>query len=663
MKQFPSVLHDDNHHQHGAGSSPDYLVSLLRENNPRGDGGVLRRCQKCLPVIWRGLAQYTGDPLLSRMAWEERVRPHVLQRWYAIWSMAAAGGGNGKGERWMRYTLNRLAGRADFHVRHRTRAAADADVGAGGPRRSTTLQQQSRRRRLQLPVSIPKETYRPLRLVHHQEAVVSALLEGCPPDAPDVERMRYCLRRFVVSYPVWDVATVHAMTDEDVRWWIEHRRPAVVADKGPTDGWFDAVLQNTLAQVRLRWLLTHEEEEEEAVAPTAAAVAARRRTIPLLYDTHRDGIDLRRIPVSVALFFRHYFRDDEREYVRRLQDDFLGRDLTITHTRQVWDFVRDWWIAQCPQPGSMCPNEVVIDDTKIWEWLLGVYRRQGGGGVTRGGRLPTPCTKALCAIQVVLRHYDTTTTSREIRIRPREPTRIEFIRRIRIIAAQEEATVPAYLTATPTGGPRGRTYTDAECAALLAGCRTHRDRLILLLLQRVGLRNAALRHLTIRDTTEDDPPHAPREVARAMEKGGVVRCFWMDPEIRRCFTQYMAEEYTPCVRPGWDRHTAYLFPRCHTQPEEPLTPTQFHWWFRGHCERVGVRGPHATIHGFRHYLITRLMENKENRLVDVAQFMGHRSLATTANTYWHVDLQGLHHRLAFPWKGGDDDEPVVLCPR
>lgn len=43
------------------------------------------------------------------------------------------------------------------------------------------------------------------------------------------------------------------------------------------------------------------------------------------------------------------------------------------------------------------------------------------------------------------------------------------------------------------------------------------------------------------------------------------------------------------------------------------------------------------------------MENGQNRLVDVSQFLGHRSTATTVNSYWHVDLHGLHNRLAFPW--------------
>lgn len=57
------------------------------------------------------------------------------------------------------------------------------------------------------------------------------------------------------------------------------------------------------------------------------------------------------------------------------------------------------------------------------------------------------------------------------------------------------------------------------------------------------------------------------------------------------------------------------------------------------------------------------MEQKDNRLVDVSlldhcfkkktvyllQFIGHRSVITTVNPYWHIDVEGLHKRLVFPW--------------
>jgi hypothetical protein len=107
-----------------------------------------------------------------------------------------------------------------------------------------------------------------------------------------------------------------------------------------------------------------------------------------------------------------------------------------------------------------------------------------------------------------------------------------------------------------------RTNTASECgpeparrggrcsgtAALLSACQTPRERLLMLLLQRVGLRNAALRNLMLQDVTENDPPHPPRSTGpgpplggrrgqparRALEKGGVVRPFVLDHDVQEC---------------------------------------------------------------------------------------------------------------------------------
>ena len=51
---------------------------------------------------------------------------------------------------------------------------------------------------------------------------------------------------------------------------------------------------------------------------------------------------------------------------------------------------------------------------------------------------------------------------------------------------------------------------DEECFALLGACESHKERLIMLLLQRVALRNGALRHLLlsnliVSDEDEEDP--------------------------------------------------------------------------------------------------------------------------------------------------------------
>ena len=93
-----------------------------------------------------------------------------------------------------------------------------------------------------------------------------------------------------------------------------------------------------------------------------------------------------------------------------------------------------------------------------------------------------------------------------------------------------------------------------------------------------------------------------------------------------------------------------------------VAPPRDHW-FKQHCRRAGVSGSHTTIHQFRHFLVSTLLQNtqvvwdpfqktgwvlglpvsctrpgaKANRLADVSQFIGHRSIATTVHPYWHTD--------------------------
>ena len=62
-----------------------------------------------------------------------------------------------------------------------------------------------------------------------------------------------------------------------------------------------------------------------------------------------------------------------------------------------------------------------------------------------------------------------------------------------------------------------------------------------------------------------------------------------------------------------------------------MTPGQIHHWFRQQCQRAHVGGPHVTLHGFRHFLVTVLMENGQNRVEDVSQYIGHRSVRTTTD--------------------------------
>lgn len=104
---------------------PAYLQRMLREACTT-DATLVRRCQRHLFDVWTGLAEYTGSPtrtagrpavpstLDSQMQWEDVIHPSILQRWYTSWCK----GQDGRRQRWVRYTLNRLSG---VRVQHSTR--------------------------------------------------------------------------------------------------------------------------------------------------------------------------------------------------------------------------------------------------------------------------------------------------------------------------------------------------------------------------------------------------------------------------------------------------------------------------------------------------------------------------------------------------------------
>ena len=108
---------------------------------------------------------------------------------------------------------------------------------------------------------------------------------------------------------------------------------------------------------------------------------------------------------------------------------------------------------------------------------------------------------------------------------------------------------------------------------------------------------------------------------------------------------------------GWRYENARLFPRDNVHPTEPLTPSQLYHWFNGVVELSGIRRAahvtdhigdnsrrHANIHQFRHRLVTMLLEYKENRLMDVSAFLGHRHVATTIDPF-RSGFSSLHARL------------------
>lgn len=460
------------------------------------------------------------------------------------------------------------------------------------------------------------------------------------PDEPGNQRAFYCLRRFVTAFPLWDEPGLRTVGAAQVGWWLRDRMPSVVpvehrrwcpASSFPENGRrVRRLLPSALRATLSRWcglLLGSSSPAEEGLVTTTP--------LSLLYPA-RENLDVGgRLPLHCAIFFRHYFREDALEWVRDMSEVFFRSNSTVLHVRQLWDYCKDFWLFLAPQSRTESLPEVAtrIHEETCWDWLLEVYRRQGGGGVMR-----SPCNKALTALMHMQR---TALVQPHL---PRPPARSEYASRIRGVAACEEGHVSLVRNSR-------RTYHEEECQRLLAACRTNRDRVLLLLLQRVGLRNHALRTLWISDVADRDAATEgswrPRYVAQALEKGNTMRHFCMDPVLQESVITYLREDFPAGVDPACTR----LFPRdLATNPAEPWTASQIHWWFRKLCRAGGVTGPHATMHQFRHYLVTRLMAHPDNKIEDVSQWLGHAHVGTTCAHYWVVDVRDIHRRLVFPWQ-------------
>lgn len=131
----------------------------------------------------------------------------------------------------------------------------------------------------------------------------------------------------------------------------------------------------------------------------------------------------------------------------------------------------------------------------------------------------------------------------------------------------------------------------------MSACTSPRDRLLMLLLQRIALRNRALRSLNLSDVFDDQL--RVRDVGEALEKGGAIRRFALDADIKQTLEAYLVPRGVPHGSPdppiyrertmGWTYDTGRLFPRSPAMPTEPMSAAQMY-----HCHRSSCR---ITDHG------------------------------------------------------------------
>lgn len=188
--------------------------------------------------------------------------------------------------------------------------------------------------------------------------------------------------------------------------------------------------------------------------------------------------------------------------------------------------------------------------------------------------------------------------------------------------------------------PRAISGEHAQRAIDSCGCQTsvgRRDRAVLLLLARLGLRAVEIIRLTLDDVDWD---HAQ---LRVRGKGGQESLLPLTTDVGEAIAAYL-EDGRP---PSQDRH---LFLRS-VAPIRGLKEGSgaIGSIVRYAIDRAGVDTPHRGSHQFRHALAVRMLRVGAS-LPEIGQVLRHRSPQTTS-IYAKVDLTALRG-LAMTWPGG-----------
>jgi site-specific recombinase XerD len=159
--------------------------------------------------------------------------------------------------------------------------------------------------------------------------------------------------------------------------------------------------------------------------------------------------------------------------------------------------------------------------------------------------------------------------------------------------------------------PRG--IREDQVAAVLKECRDDRERLIVTLMHREGLRAVEVSRLE----TADIDPLERSMVVRG--KGGHERMLPIVDRVWAMIESYLAERGD---RAG---HLIQAYQQSYANGEDGITPPYVAKLVGDACRRAGVR---ASGHSLRHTFATELLRNGAN-LRDVQTALGHVSISST----------------------------------
>jgi len=184
-----------------------------------------------------------------------------------------------------------------------------------------------------------------------------------------------------------------------------------------------------------------------------------------------------------------------------------------------------------------------------------------------------------------------------------------------------------------------RYFTPRQLDCVLAVCRDDstislRDRAIVLLLARLGMRSGEVRQLRL-----EDVDWAEGAIHIRLGKARHERILPLPDDVGAALVDYLRQE-----RPPSSCRTIFL------RSCAPYTPLgAVAEIVRRVLQKAGITGPGVGAHHFRHTVATHMVRQGVP-FKDVADILGHRRLDTTA-IYAKLDVPSLAG-VALPWPGG-----------
>lgn len=198
-----------------------------------------------------------------------------------------------------------------------------------------------------------------------------------------------------------------------------------------------------------------------------------------------------------------------------------------------------------------------------------------------------------------------------------------------------------------------RTLNDEEYERMLNCARDPCEKLLLVLLREVGLRNGALQHLKYSDVVDSE--HYAKHTCFAKEKGNRRRSFITSQNLKETIQKcslFLREKHADEVLLS----KGYIL-RSDNNVTKPLISTWIGETLKRLAQTANVTEVHVHAHAFRHTLVSKLM-SAGNSIETVSKFIGHSDSRTTSFFYWLPQPEEINNLVINPFTEDYDKQRV-----